>query len=272
MTAGICPFAVWRPTANFGYHHKGATGENKPLLFVDHIMGGYKRVLDDPGWREPNGVGVTFGIGRDGSISQYTNIFDAHWGNGVSGSKAKYDRTNRHLAALEKLPGATWNTVKYAGTTAYALAAGGVNLPNSHSISIEHEGIAGQQPEDWPDAMVDASVRAKQWCLAELEKEGVPMVVDEHVLAGHFQIDGVHRVNCPGAAWPKARILAALQEGDEDLSKYEEKARKIAQIVATLQRPEYEIIDAGQDAVTKEPIVEIKSAVATDDRLLIRIR
>ncbi|MEX0786890.1 MAG: hypothetical protein WD939_09650 [Dehalococcoidia bacterium] len=204
MPRGWCPFAVARPTKNFGYP-AGTRGQNKPLFFVDHIMEGWKQTLD----RGMAGVGVTFGIGLDGSISQYTSIFDAHWGNGLSGRKQLYDRSNSRLASLEQLPGSQWIRVTLDGIPYEALIAGGVNLPNSHSISTEHEGFTGNA---WPQPMVEANIRVKRWCLEELARAGMPIELDSEALVGHFQIDGVHRVNCPGTAWAKDSVLQALGE------------------------------------------------------------
>jgi N-acetyl-anhydromuramyl-L-alanine amidase AmpD len=206
MSDGICPFAVWRPTANFGYP-QGAHGQNKPVVFVDHIMDGWKRTLDDAGWREPAGVGVHFGIGRDGSVSQYTSIVDASWGNGISGSIRGYDRGNPRLAHLETL--GQWATVPYAGTTAYALVSQGRNVLNTHSISIEHEGFPG---DVWTAEMTDASIRVKRWCLDELARLGMPMDVGPDMLVGHYQIDPVNRARCPGPEWPREAILEALMD------------------------------------------------------------
>lgn len=184
--------------------------QNYPLLFVDHRMGGYKRTLDDDPWRHANNVGVTAGIGRDGSLDQYTSIFDAHWGNGVSGDKARYDRANAALAEIEAL--GTWVTVQYHGT-GYALVGGGVNTINSHSISTEFEDENKDQP--WTDAMIDMAIRWKRWCLEELEREGRPMPVRDAMLAGHFQIDAVNRPGCPGDYWPRGEILAGIMEEDD---------------------------------------------------------
>lgn len=220
MPDGICQFAVWRPTANFGYP-QGERGLNQPRFFVDHIMAGFKRTLDDAGWREPNGVGVHFGIGKDGSLSQYTNIFDASWGNGVSGSRQRYDRSNRHLAALEAEPGAQWIEVPYAGTIAFALVAPHrgrpgyrINLPNSRSISIEHEGQPG---DPWTPEMLAADIQVKRWCIAEVKRvRRHQMEVEADLLVGHFQIDAVNRAQCPGPNRPKTAILQALRE-EEDM-------------------------------------------------------
>ena len=121
MTAGICDFATWRPVGTFGYPGRTA-GQNKPLFFVDHIMAGWKSTMDRPGWQDSAGISAHFGIGKDGSISQYVNIFDASYANGLTGTigetnfgKEKYDRSNRHLAAVENTPGAMWRFLRLNG-------------------------------------------------------------------------------------------------------------------------------------------------------------
>lgn len=209
---GWCPFATQHRSAEgpFGYP-EGTRDQNRPLCFVDHRMGGYKRTLDDDQWRHANGVGVHFGIGRDGSIDQYTGIFDASWGNGVSGDKTRYDRSNAALAEIEAL--GTWVPVSYAGSKAWALTNNGVNTINTHTISTEHEDETKDQP--WTDAMIDATIRVKRWCLEELDRYGMPMPVRDAKLAGHFQIDAVNRSGCPGDNWPRATILARLMEEDD---------------------------------------------------------
>ena len=67
---GVCPFAVWLPTQNFGYP-MGRRGQNKPEFFVDHIMAGFKQTMDNPVWLNDSGISSHFAIGFDGSISQY---------------------------------------------------------------------------------------------------------------------------------------------------------------------------------------------------------
>jgi N-acetylmuramoyl-L-alanine amidase len=197
MTLGWCPFAVRRESQNFGYP-KGEKDQNRPLIVVSHIMDGYKSTLDNPSWREPAGVGVHFGIGRDGSVSQYINIFDASWGNGIAGSIRGYDRTNPRLAQLESM--GEWKAV----SGGYALVKNGVNVLNTHSISIEHEGF----PDDvWTDAMVRASASVIAWCVWECERARRPLVLDASMFVRHAQIDAVNRANCPGPQWPKSRIM-----------------------------------------------------------------
>jgi hypothetical protein len=208
MADGWCPFATLHPSGPFGYP-EGKTGQNRPFFFVDHRMDGYKRTLDDDAWRAANGVSVQFGIGLDGTVSQYASIFDAAWGNGVAGAIERYDRSNRHLAAIEAL--GTWRPVVSAGVRGYALVdGGGVNVVNAHSISVEHED-GGRANLAWPRAMFEADIAVKAWCIAELAAAARPMTIDEDVLVGHHQIDAVNRPDCPGSAWPRSRIIEALR-------------------------------------------------------------
>lgn len=251
MPDGWCPFAVPRPTANFGYP-RGTRGQNRPLFFVDHIMDGWKRTLDDPNWREPAGVGVHFGIGRDGSMSQYTSIFEAHWGNGVAGAAhaddrraiERYDRSNRHLAALEQE--GEWRLgMDLRGNVFWWLRApNGGSLLNMRSISIEHEGFPFDRDgfdATWPPAMIEASVRVKRWCVGELRAAGMPLDVDADALAGHFQIDGVNRVNCPGPEWPRDRILAGITEATQQAQTREDDVR----LISPRGRPEVYQVNGG---------------------------
>ncbi len=216
MFDGWCPFAVAHPSGPFGYP-VGTHGQNRPLFFVDHRMAGFKRTLDDDAWRASNGVGVHFGIGLDGAVSQYASIFDASWGNGVTGSVERYGRRNRHLTAIEAL--GAWRAVVSGGARAYALVdAAGVNVINAHSISIEHED-RGRAGVAWPQAMLAADIAVKAWCIEHLAAAGTPLTVDDDVLVGHCQIDPANRPDCPGATWPRREILEGLKRaaggGDE---------------------------------------------------------
>jgi len=208
MTDGWCPFARQhrgQAAGPFGYPAR-TPGQNRPIAFVDHRMAGYKRTLDDDAWRRATGTGVHAGIGRDGSIDQYTSIFDASWGNGVAGSIACYDRGNARLAAIERMGG--WTSVSYARQPAYALLHEGVNVINAHTISTEVEDETVDQP--WTPAMVETDIRWKRWCLDELAAAGMAMEIGPDMLVGHYQIDAVNRPNCPGDNWPRGEILEAI--------------------------------------------------------------
>ena len=218
MAAGICDFAVWRPVGTFGYPG-GATRQNQPMFFVDHIMAGWKSTMDRPGWQESAGISAHFGIGTDGSISQYVNIFDASYANGLTGTigysnlgRDQFDRSNRHLAAVENTPGAVWRFLHLNRIPYWNLIdpAAGLSLFNARSITIEHEGLKPAEP--WTDAMVEADIVVKFWCLQELVREGYPAIaIDGDAIVGHHQIDPVNRPNCPGAGRPTATILSRLE-------------------------------------------------------------
>lgn len=218
MADGICPFADWRATKNHGYG--GRTGQNKPLIITSHIMGGYKRTMDNTAWLDSSGISSHFGIGPgENNISQYVNILNASYANGITGypaGKDRIDRTNRHIAAIEKEPGARWQQVTVGGLPYWNLVGdvgGGIigSLYNCRSVTIEHEGV--NQTTPWDEGMIRSTIRVQQWIIEESARLGMPLTVDADLLVGHFQLDPIHRPYCPGPAWPKARILAALQGG-----------------------------------------------------------
>jgi len=216
MTDGRCPFAVWRGDDGQHGYPQGATGQNRPVLVVDHIMAGHKSTLDNEAWRRANQVDVHFGIGDDGEASQYTNIFDAAWGNGVAGARSagdtlgieRYDRSNRYLAALEEE--GEWRS----GPGFVYLYGRGGSLLNLSSISIEHDKFPGTP---WTPAKTAASIEITRWCIEEVKRvRGYDMTAGgPDWLVGHFQIDGVNRPNCPGPNWPRAHILTELGEEDD---------------------------------------------------------
>jgi len=208
---GWCPFARQHrglAAGPFGYP-AGAADQNRPVLFVDHRMGGYKRTLDNDVWRHETLTSVHAGIGRDGSLDQYVSIFDAAWGNGIAGAVERYDRGNARLALIEQQ--GTWIARPSYSPRAHSLDAGGLNVLNCRTISTEHEDETRDQA--WTPAMIATSIRWKQWCLEECDRYGVPIVRDVHMLAGHFQIDAVNRASCPGLNWPRALMLEELIGG-----------------------------------------------------------
>lgn len=253
MTKGICPFAVWRPTTNFGY---GGREENRPLLFVDHIMGGYKSTMDNTAWLNGSGISSHFGIGKDGSISQYVNIFEAAYGNGLVGQSPRgsrrgidlYNRANPRLAHIEQEAGANWRTVELSTGPKWTLSIGGANAWNVRSISTEHEGL--NQNDAWVPAMVDADIRVKRWCSQELVANGYSAIpfLREGII-GHNDIDAIDRPYCPGPGRPLDTIIAALNQGtqlqeDEIMNTYNGIVPRLQQAVPPLHVQADEFINA----------------------------
>lgn len=206
MLRGWCPFARHLPRTTFGYP-RGTAGQNRPRAFVCHVMDGYKGTMDEGVWMERAGIGVTAAVGRDGSLSQYTSIFDAHWGNGIA------NRPDAACAFVREMQALAATVVPVASGEAW-LDARGVNVFNAHSIALEHEGFSG---EPFPEAMVAAAARFLRWCNEALCREGYPPVpIDDGHVIGHAAIDSVNRARCPGAGWPKSRYIELLATGGED--------------------------------------------------------
>ncbi len=206
MPRGWCPFARHLPRTTFGYP-RGTAGQNRPRAFVCHVMEGYKRTMDEGDWMERAVVSVTAAVGRDGSLSQYMSIFNAHWGNGIA------NRPDLGCAFVRDMRART-ATVAPVGSGEAWLDARGVNVFNAHSIALEHEGFSG---EPFPERMVTAAVQFLRWCNDELRREGyLPVPIDDDHVIGHAVIDSVDRAGCPGSGWPKRRYLELLASVEED--------------------------------------------------------
>ena len=73
--------------------------------------------------------------------------------------------------------------------------------PNAYTIGIEYEGFDGTQSE--------AQYQAGVWLQRELiSKHQVP--VNEERIIGHYRIDAVNRMNCPGPNFPWEKLFADL--------------------------------------------------------------
>jgi hypothetical protein len=159
-----------------------APGHTDRAGFCDHTAAGYMRTLKDPGFWNRAGVSAHFAISKTGEIVQLVNIFDTAWTQGRLG------------------PRVTWPPFD---------TMGGGN-PNAYLISTEHEDETELNMR-WPEAMYEADLRVKRWCIDECRSRGMDVMrfaIDS--LAGHFMFDGVDRANCPGSGWPRERLFADL--------------------------------------------------------------
>jgi N-acetyl-anhydromuramyl-L-alanine amidase AmpD len=205
LDRGRCPFARWLPSRNFGYP-RGRRDQNRPQVIVDHVLEGYKSFTDSDRFHSL-GNSATFVVGKDGSISQYVNLFDAHWGNGIV---YRPDVTHPFIARMAALKTAVAPVYAGGAYRGEGWLRDGVNLLNSHSVAIEHEGFTGRE---WTADMLAADISLKLWINRELLRCGYPTIpASEEGLIGHHVIDSVNRANCPGPTWPRRTLIAAMED------------------------------------------------------------
>lgn len=177
MTVGICPFATFIPgVTTFSPGHVDRVG------FCDHTAAGYMGTLKRPDFWNNAGVSAHFAISKTGEIVQLVNIFDTAFAQGRLG------------------PSVTWP--RFAEMNS--------GNPNGYLISTEHEDETEVNMK-WPEAMYEADLRVKRWCVDECNSRGMNVMrfgIDS--LTGHYMFDSVNRANCPGSGWPRDRLFADL--------------------------------------------------------------
>lgn len=171
----ISEFEVeWAGTPNYW---KGRGGR-VPVAIVNHITDGLM-----PGcllWMQNSqaGVSANYLVTKEGRILQLVKDEDTAWANGVVNkpSWTLYDGTN----------------------------------PNRYTISIEHEGMAGDQ-------LTESQYQATLWLHRRLaEKYAIPL--DEDHIIGHYRIDSVNRPNCPGPGFPWKRLMEDLKGENSEMA------------------------------------------------------
>jgi N-acetylmuramoyl-L-alanine amidase len=168
------PEIKWIGSPYFGYPQgtHGRKGQ-KVIAIVNHIMEGTLAGTD--AWfnsaENTGGVSAHFGVGKDGRIHQYVGLNDAA----------------RH-AGIVKNP-------------SWALLKPDVN-PNLYTIGIEHEGFSG---EAMPEAQFKATLALHKWLIEIFDLE-----VNKDTIIGHYRINGVDKVNCPGPGFPWETLFREL--------------------------------------------------------------
>lgn len=143
----------------------------KIIAIVNHITAGLM-----PGcltWMKnpASKASANYLVTRDGRIIQLVKDEDSSWANG------EVNKPNWRL---------------YDGTN-----------PNRYTITIEHEGLAGSK-------LTEIQYQATLWLHRQLiKKHGIP--VDQDHIIGHYRIDSVNRLNCPGPGFPWERLFADLK-------------------------------------------------------------
>ena len=178
----------------------------KPVLIVDHVMQGWLTTMVNYALqRGPELRKVTphLNIGRDGRTVQIESIFTP----GIHATALNSPTAKRVLERVQMLYGASF-----------------------YSVGIEHEGfsapLAGvtdggagrdalwSRSNPWPEAMVQASIRAHRWVLEQCPEMGG---ASRDSIIGHYEVDARNRPSDPASAaerdvWPVDRIIAALRQ------------------------------------------------------------
>ncbi|MHB8074148.1 N-acetylmuramoyl-L-alanine amidase [Desulfosporosinus fructosivorans] len=150
----------------------------KIIAIVNHIMSG--TLIGTDAWftNSASKVSSHFGVGKKGEIHQYVDLANHAWANGV------------------------------INIPSWPLLQNGVN-PNYYTVSIEHEGDSG---DVMPEAQYQATLALHRWLIETLE---IPVTRDN--IIGHYRIDSVNKINCPGTGFPWDRLFKDLQGGSDVL-------------------------------------------------------
>ncbi len=220
------------PWFGYGQGVKGQVRSNGLAAVVHHIAeGSFSTLCSRDFWGTRNGGSggsVHFGVAKDGRVVQLVDIWDAAYGNGL-------------------IANPSWPWIA---------AHPGVN-PNLATVSIEHEGFTG---DPWPEAQVQATTELTRWILKWF---GVKATTD--TVIGHYRIDSVNRALCPGTGWPRDRIIAALNEEEDDLAGFSDEEKAFLHDLFGV-RDQITFLDPEhKQVVTDLPatVAGLKSAVAT---------
>ncbi len=164
----------WQQSPNYTKGRKGKT----PIAIISHQTAG-----QCPGsltWLcNPKAQSsANYLIYRNGTIYQLVKDEDTAW----------------HAGIVNK---PTWNL--YDGTN-----------PNFYTIGIEHEcypAVGGD------GNLTEIQYQASLWLHKRLINKWKDISIDRDHLTGHYQIDSVNRLNCPGNAFPWERLINDLRKG-----------------------------------------------------------
>lgn len=158
----------------------------KPIIIVNHISVGSMGSMYNTFANKKNEASSHFGVGRDGSIVQYVAINKAAWTQG-------------------KIQLPTAPIIKQLGGD-----------PNKYSVSIEHEGYAGNGLDG---NLTEEQFKATCWLHKYIQTAvetiyDVRIPLNSHQVLGHYQIDSKGKPFCPGLAFPWGRLYAELAIAD----------------------------------------------------------
>ena len=182
------PGATWVSTQNFGYpdHAHGRKG-HQPLAVVCHVADGPRFGVVDWFRRPESEASSNYLVCKDGEVVQFVRESDAAWTNEIQFDKgyASY-ASDRSVSWIDRC----WNEKVD---------------PNLLTITIEFEGDSGQV---FPERQVATGIDLIQQIYARHGWSGS----DPEHLVGHFQIDRVKKLSCPGPTFPWTRVRAELKD------------------------------------------------------------
>jgi hypothetical protein len=158
-------------------------GHPTPVVaIVDHITEGGKgsvlSTFQNPDPNQPGGRRSThFLVCADGAIWQFVDVVNSAWGNGIW---QQPDMSVPWIAAA--YPKDVW--------------------PNGCTIQIEHEGTHGVP---LTEPQYQATLALQRWLLDYFK-----LPPDRQHINGHYQIQSLEKVNCPGSAYPWSRLMSDL--------------------------------------------------------------
>ena len=166
-----------------GHTNNSSRGGIKPTVIVDHVVAGSGKSCDN--WFRSSGNAVSsahFLVWEDGRVTQYVDIRNMAWANGLT---------------VAKIPKAKASVVRARPNT----------NPNKYTISIEHAGYTGKLTE----AQKEASIELHRWIRDEvLRIFQVEIPFNRTHIIGHFEIDTKGKPNCPGPDFPWNGIVNTL--------------------------------------------------------------
>ena len=167
------PLATRAPDFRAGVHY--APGNRGRLAVCLHIAeGGYVSSIN---YLRAKGLSSHFMISEGGSITQMVPMSASAYANGLSWNDAR----DVWISPRDKVVAPTWRRITPP-----------IN-PNLQTISIEHAGFTSKPR---PAAQMQATIKLLRWIAAQYPS--LSPYVPDYTLIGHFNLDTIDRVNCPG--------------------------------------------------------------------------
>ncbi|HJV46430.1 MAG TPA: N-acetylmuramoyl-L-alanine amidase [Bacillota bacterium] len=146
---------------------------DQPPLIVLHTMDGYLEGTLAWFQNPESEVSSHYGIGRKGEIHQYVQEKDGAWTNG-------------------RVVGPTSTQINLRGGDS-----------NRYTITIEFEG------KDKGGAIDAPQYQAGLWLICQIASRWHVPLTREYII-GHYEIDSINKINCPGPFFPWAKLMADL--------------------------------------------------------------